>query len=101
MVCSGFPVDCMQLASQCAFMTQVTIRRIEEDWVKIAKAEAARLGVSMNQVLVEALRRGLGADAEPVRKTNLDRYAGDSDFGPEWDEFLEKDLKQIDPELWS
>ncbi|MDP4792731.1 MAG: hypothetical protein NWQ35_15150 [Verrucomicrobiales bacterium] len=55
----------------------------------------------MNQVLVEALQRGLGADAEPVRKTNLDRFAGDSDFGPEWDEFLEKDLKQVDPELWS
>jgi hypothetical protein len=82
-------------------MTQVTIRRIEEAWVEKAKEEATRRNVSMNQVLVEALRRGLGADAEPVRKSNLDRYAGDSDFGPEWDEFLEKDLKQIDPELWS
>jgi len=82
-------------------MTQVTIRRIEEAWLEKAKAEAAQRSVSMNQILVEALRRGLGADAEPVRKTNLDRYAGDSDHGPEWDEFLEKDLKQIDPELWS
>ena len=82
-------------------MTQVTIRRIEEAWVEKAKEEATRRNVSMNQVLVEALRRGLGADADGVRKSNLDRYAGDSDFGPEWDEFLEKDLKQIDPELWS
>lgn len=82
-------------------MTQVTIRRIEKAWVEKAKAEAARRRVSMNQVLVEALRRGLGVDAEPVRKTNLDRFAGDSDFGPRWDEFLQKDLKQIDPELWS
>jgi hypothetical protein len=82
-------------------MTQVTIRRIEEAWVEKAKEEATRRNVSMNQVLVEALRRGLGADAEPVRKSNLDRYAGDSDFGPEWDEFLEKDLTQIDPELWT
>ncbi len=54
----------------------------------------------MNQVFVEALRRGLGVDSEPLRKTNLDRYAGDSDFGPEWDDFLERDLKQLDPELW-
>ena len=69
--------------------------------MKKAKEEASRRKVSMNHVLVEALRRGLGADAEPVRKSNLDRYAGDSDFGPEWDEFLERDLKQIDPELWS
>ncbi len=82
-------------------MTQVTIRRVEESWVEKAKEEAARRQVSMNQVLVEALARGLGADAEPVRKSNLDRYAGDSDFGPGWDEFLEKDLKLIDPELWS
>lgn len=82
-------------------MTQVTIRRIEEAWVEKAKEEATRRNVSMNQVLVEALRRGLGADAEPVRKSNLDRYAGDSDFGPEWDDFLKNDLHQIDPELWS
>ena len=82
-------------------MAQVTIRRVEESWLEKAKAEAAQRQVSMNQVLVEALARGLGADAEPVRKSNLDRYAGDSDFGPGWDEFLEKDLKQIDPELWS
>lgn len=82
-------------------MTQVTIRRVEEAWVEKAKAEAARRNVSMNQVLVEALARGLGTDADPVRKSNLDRYAGDSDFGPDWDDFLEKDLMQIDPELWS
>ncbi|MDP4848759.1 MAG: hypothetical protein NWQ95_00260 [Verrucomicrobiales bacterium] len=56
-------------------MTQVTIRRIEEAWVEKAKEEALRRSVSMNQVLVEALQRGLGADAEPVRKTNLDRFA--------------------------
>lgn len=82
-------------------MPQVTIRRVEEDWVRKAKEEAARRKVSMNQILVEALRRGLGADSEPVRKSNLDRYAGDSDFGPEWDDFLDRDLKQIDPEPWS
>jgi len=82
-------------------MTQVTIRRVDEAWVEKAKREAARLKVSMNQVLVDALRRGLGADAEPVRRTNLDPYAGDSDFGPEWDAFLDKDLKQLDAELWT
>jgi hypothetical protein len=82
-------------------MTQVTIRRVDEAWVEKARQEAARLKVSMNQVLVDALRKGLGADVEPVRKANLDRYAGDSDFGPGWDEFLGKDLQQVDDELWS
>lgn len=82
-------------------MAQMTIRRVEEAWVEKAKQEAARPKVSMNQVPVDALRRGLGADAEPVGRTNLDPYAGDSDFGPGWDEFLDKNLKQVDPELWS
>lgn len=82
-------------------MTQVTIRRVDEAWVAKAKQEAARLNVSMNQVLVDALRRGLGVDTEPVRRRNLDAYAGDSDFGPEWDAFLDKDLKQVDAELWT
>ena len=82
-------------------MMQVTIRKVEEAWVEKAREEAARRKVSMNQVLKEALRRGLGADAEPVRRNNLDKFGGDSDFGPGWDEFLEKDLKQIDESLWS
>ena len=82
-------------------MKQVTIRKVEEAWVEKARAEAARRKVSMNQVLAEALRRGLGADADPVRRSNLDKYAGGSDFGPEWDEFLEKDLKKIDENLWN
>ena len=81
-------------------MTQVTVRRVEEEWVAKAKAEAKERGVSMNEVLRGALARGLGMAGERVRKTNLERFAGDSDFGPGWDEFLDKDLKQIDAELW-
>ncbi len=80
---------------------QVTIRKVEEMWVEMARAEALRRKVSMNQVLADALRRGLGADVEPVRRNNLDKFAGDSDFGPGWDDFLEKDLKQIDESLWT
>ncbi len=82
-------------------MKQVTIRRVEESWLTKAKAEAERRGVSMNEVLREGLRRGLGIEGECVRKSNLDKYAGDSDFGPDWDEFLEKDLKRLDEELWT
>lgn len=79
-------------------MTQVTIRRIEEVWVEKAKLEAARRQVSMNTVLVEALRKGLGVDAS--KKTNgLECFAGDSDFGPGWDNYLEE-LKQVNPEDW-
>ncbi len=57
-------------------MDQVTIRRVDEAWEEKAREE-------------------------PVKKTNLDSFAGDSDFGAGWDDFLEKDLKLADSELWS
>lgn len=80
---------------------QVTIRRIEEQWLAKAKSEASKRGVSMNEVLREALAIGLGAKSERIKKTNLDKYAGDSHFGPDWENFLQADLKQIDPDLWN
>ena len=68
-------------------MTQVTIRRIEDEWVAKAKAEAKRRGVSMNQVLLDALASGLGVRGE-APLNGLEKLANDSDFGPEWDEHL-------------
>lgn len=82
-------------------MTQVTVRRVDEEWIAKAKAVAAEKGVSMNSVLVEALGRGLGVAGEPVRKDNLDRFAADSPdaFGPGWDKAMEV-FEKVDPELW-
>jgi len=54
-------------------MTQVTIRRVEKDWVAKAKADAAERGVSMNQVLVDALQRGSGV-ATPKKTNDLKKY---------------------------
>ncbi|MCC5790019.1 MAG: hypothetical protein JJT75_10305 [Opitutales bacterium] len=79
-------------------MKQLTIRRVDERCVAKAKAEAKRRGVSMNEILRESLRRGLELDAEKPRN-GLEKFAGDSDFGPEWDEYLEE-LNRIDPEDW-
>ncbi|MBK1829277.1 hypothetical protein JIN77_00925 [Verrucomicrobiaceae bacterium R5-34] len=81
-------------------MTQVTVRRVEEDWVAKAKAEAAKRGVSMNTVLLEALAKGLGVNGE--KKTNgLEKFAGSrpEGFGPEFDEAM-KECSQIDEEMW-
>lgn len=82
-------------------MAQVTIRKVENAWVEKAREEAARRKVSMNQVFAEALRRSLGVDSEPLRRSNLDKFAVDSDFGPGWEDFLEKDLNHVDESLWS
>ncbi|MFK5923639.1 MAG: hypothetical protein QM496_15780 [Verrucomicrobiota bacterium] len=84
-------------------MSQVTIRRVEDDWIKQAKAEAKDLGVSMNQVLVDALARGLGVAGK--KKTNgLEKFAGcmpyESDEERErWESYLEE-LKQVNPDDW-
>jgi len=81
-------------------MKQITVRRVLDRCVEEAKVRARQRGVAMNTILVEALEKGLGIEAGLVRRNNLDRFAGDSDFGPEWDAFLETDLKQVDESLW-
>jgi hypothetical protein len=90
----------MHFLEESACMMQVTIRRVEEAWVAKAKADAAKRGVSMNQVLVDALQRGLGVSAE--KKSNgLERFAGScpEGFGPEFNEAI-KDCSRIDEESW-
>jgi len=81
-------------------MTQVTIRQVEEQWVAQAKAVAAEKGVSMNTVLVAALKKGLGVDGKP--KTNgLERFSGTrtEGFGPEFEEAMQE-CSRIDEESW-
>lgn len=82
-------------------MTRAAIRKVENTWVEKACEEAARRRISKKQFLAEALRPGLGVDSEPERRSNLDKFAGDSDFVPGWDDSLEKDLKQVDKNLWN
>ncbi|MEO5714236.1 MAG: hypothetical protein ABIT37_12185 [Luteolibacter sp.] len=79
-------------------MKQVTVRQVRERCIEEAKLRSRERGVAMNTVLVEALEKGLGLDHE--KATNgLERFAGDSDFGPEWDSHLEE-LRQVNPEDW-
>ena len=35
---------------------QLTIRRVDPEWVKTAKRKAARKGVSMNQFILDAIK---------------------------------------------
>jgi hypothetical protein len=90
----------MRFLVESACMTQVTIRRVDEAWVAKAKADAADRGVSMNQVLVDALQRGLGVGA-PKKTNGLEKFAGTcpEGFGHEFDEAM-KDWSRIDEESW-
>ena len=93
----------MHFLGESACMTQLTIRRVDEAWVAKAKADAAERGVSMNQVLVDALQRGLGVGGK--KKSNgLEQFAGSLPFESEaeeqaWNEAM-RDCEQIDPEQW-
>lgn len=90
----------MHFLKESAYMAQVTIRRVEKEWVAKAKTDAAKRGVSMNQVLVDALQQGLGVGAK--KKTNgLERFAGDSAhlFDEGFDAAME-DCSRIDAEDW-
>jgi hypothetical protein len=93
-------LDCMHIHKQCACMTQVTIRQVEEEWVAKAKALAAEKGVSMNAVLAAALKKGLGVDGKP-RTNGLERFSGTcpEGFGPEFEVAMEE-CSRIDEETW-
>ena len=79
-------------------MKQITVRQVQDRCIEEAKLRSRERGVAMNTVLVEALEKGLGLD--PEKKTNgLERFAGDSDFGPGWDAHLEE-LRKVDPKDW-
>ena len=77
-------------------MTQVTIRQLEDEWVTVAKAKAADRGVSMNTVLKEAVKNGLGI-VDQKQTNGLERFAGTcpDEFGEDWDKRMEV-FNQID-----
>ena len=80
-------------------MTQLTIRKVDEAWVSLAKDEASRRGVSMNTVFVEALKRGLGVAGD--KPTNgLEKFAGRLPADEEMDRILDQDLRTIHPDDW-
>lgn len=78
-------------------MKQITIRKVKESSISKAKQRAREHGVAMNTVLVEALEKGLGDHSTATN--GLEQFAGDSDFGPEWDPRMEE-LGKVNPEDW-
>ena len=79
-----------------AYMKQITIRKVSDRGLALARRMAKEQDLPLNEVLRDAVEKGLGV----VRSNGLERYAGDSTFGPEWDRYLEKDLNRIDQEMW-
>jgi hypothetical protein len=63
-----------------------------------SKAARPRMrGGDEHPVLVEALEKGLGDHSAATN--GLERFGGDSDFGPEWDSRMEE-LGTVNPADW-
>ncbi|MFK5921356.1 MAG: hypothetical protein QM496_04210 [Verrucomicrobiota bacterium] len=72
---------------------------MEDEWIKRAKAEAKDLGVSINQVLVDALARGLGVDEK--KSNGLEKFAGCMPFeSDEEREQWEESMKVVEQGCW-
>ena len=77
-------------------MKQVTIRKVSDRSLDVARRLAREQDVPLNEVLRNAVEKGLGV----ARSNGLEIYAADSHFGPEWDQYMENDLNRIDQEMW-
>ncbi len=78
---------------------QLTIRNLPKRVDAALRQKAARDGLSMNSVAIEAMEKGLGLADEPVRYHDLDFLAGtlvkDAGF-----EAAMAEQRKIDPEMW-
>ena len=81
-------------------MKQITVRKVNERAIERARELAKHRGVSLNRIYRDAIEKGLGVTETPQRYNDLGKFAGDSDFGPEWDKFLDRDLNRIDEDEW-
>lgn len=79
-------------------MSQVTVRKVKDEWVAKAKAEAAARGVSMNSLFVELIRERFG---ESKTSNGLEKFAGTQPegFGSEFDQAMEE-CSQIEASEW-
>jgi len=82
-------------------MKQITVRNVTEDLAKSLSEESRRRGKSVNQTVIDLLRRALGLQADSPYDNGLARLSGT------WSEedlavFEENTsvFDQVDEELW-
>ena len=82
-------------------MKHLTVRNVPGEVADALLAEKSRRGASLNQTVLDLLRRALGLAPDAAYKNGLDRYAGDWSQA-ELQEFEDNTrmFRQIDEELW-
>jgi plasmid stability protein len=78
---------------------QYTIRAVPPAIDKALRERARREGKSLNQLVLEALRRGLGVDAPVAQFHDLDRLIGTWVDDPEFDAAIAAQ-DTVDEDLW-
>jgi hypothetical protein len=78
---------------------QYTIRSIPQEVNEAIRAYSAREGCSLNQAVLNVLRKGSGASDDPVIHHDLDFMAGTWIQDEKCDETLAK-FDHIDEEMW-
>lgn len=79
---------------------QYTIRNLEPKLDETLRAKSKNLGKSLNDVVLEALRKGAGLTDAPSLYHDLDSLSGCWKKDPEFEKSLQEQ-DQIDPHLWS
>ena len=78
---------------------QYTLRKIPPAVDKALRQKARKEGRSLNEVVLEALARGVGIEKELVKNHDLDFAIGTWVEDPEFEKAIEAQ-RQIDPDLW-
>ena len=79
--------------------TQYTIRNIPEQVDRLVRQQVLKTHKSLNSVLLDVLKRGVGVADEPVEYHDLDELAGSWVADPDFDAAMEA-FESIDEELW-
>jgi hypothetical protein len=89
----------MQASSAYNECMQYTLRNIPPALDRALRAKAKALGISLNQVALDALADGMNLGDEPIRFRDLRDLAGTWQDDPAFEAALE-DQRRIDDELW-
>ncbi len=78
---------------------QYTLRNVPKSLDRALREQARSQNKSLNDIVLEALRRALGLEGEPLVQRDLSDVVGTWQEDPELDRVL-AEQRRIDPEAW-
>ena len=78
---------------------QYTLRNVPKSLDRALREQARSQNKSLNEIVLDALQRGLGLDGEPVTQRDLSDIVGTWQDDAEMDRAL-AEQRRVDPEAW-